>query len=276
MTQIVKIDPKVFAHLAESEASTGKQENYCACGKTPGRCSLGVKRQGPYLLYNCFSNGCPVKGGKVVMDATSVGEYVEAEKDNRPKIDFSDAKPRLPDYYKQWLRQYGIGRATCAKYGITYSKSHGRLVFPVRGLFGDVLAYTARDITKGAHLKWLHDRTLQDVCYTSSTNAVYCHRQSRIGIIVEDPISCVVAGQLTPTLALLGTNYKIKYKAIRDWIEFNNIEKIVVCLDRDAYDKCHTLSQFLLDKGVLAVTRLVDKDLKECTDKEIIELIKGN
>ena len=268
----MRIDANKFSHLQNQEQTYGKDVGYCACGKSPENCSLGVKRDGNTLLYNCFSNNCPVDGGRLTINV-EIDDVVETRVIERRKVEFNQTRNTFPETEDAYLHQFGIGKRTRHRYKIKYDDKWGRIVFPVFNTEGDVVAYTARSLNN--NIKWLHDRSLNGVCYLSRTSASLSVHGRKIGILLEDPISTVVAGQITPAIALLGTQYKSKLDAIKEWKRFNKIDCVYVCLDLDAWAKGVELALWLNRNGIKAVPKRIDRDIKWFSEKELVELIKG-
>lgn len=266
----MKLDVSRFTHLGSQEESSGQKEGYCPCGKSPDKCSLGVKRDGNYILYNCFAVSCSGFSGKIRVDTSSFEE--KAPQQDKRKIEFMDLSNKFPENESKWLEQFGIGKRTKHRYKIKWSNYWKRIVFPIYDETGYLLANTAR--SNSHPIKWLHDRRLGEICYTSKTSAAITTRHGKVGVIVEDPLSAIVAGNLTPSLALLGTQYKTKLNSIKEWVRFNKIECVYCCLDLDAWDKNIEFVKWLNINGVRAIPKRIDQDMKWMTDAEILEVVK--
>lgn len=268
----MKIDASVFSSLQNQEQSSGKEKNYCACGKSSDRCSLGVKRDGNTLLYNCFSSGCPVGGGRIIINVET-DEYIEKRVVEKRKVEFYNQINKFPKIEEEYLQEFGLGKRTRHRYKIKYDTRWKRIVFPIFNTSGEEVAYTARAMDNS--IKWLHDRSLNGICYISRTSAELSVGGYNVGMLVEDPISAIVGGQILPTIALLGTQYKSKLEAIKEWKRFNKIDCVYVCLDLDAWQKGVQLALWLNRNGIKAVPKRIDRDIKCFSEKEIVELIKG-
>lgn len=269
----MKIDASVFSSLQNQEQSSGREKNYCACGKSPDKCSLGVKRDGNTLLYNCFSPSCGLYGGGRVVINVDTQEFTERPLIEKRKVEFYNQINKLPTTEDEYLQQFGIGKRTRHRYKIKYDTRWKRIVFPVFNTSGEEVAYTARSLDNS--IKWLHDRSLNGICYISRTSAKLSLGGQQIGILLEDPISTVVAGQIAPAIALLGTQYKSKLDAIKEWKRFNQIDCVYVCLDLDAWKKGVELALWLNRNGIKAVPKRIDRDIKWFSEKELVTLIKG-
>jgi hypothetical protein len=262
-----------FAQLSDGETSTGKREGVCWCGKSPNRCDLGVKGAEGGLLYNCFSNGCGLGGGRVTARGVHTNKRVPAkqESDNSP-ISLPDSFRRsLPRQAQEYLRQFNILPEVYSKYDIGWDGTRKRIVFPLTGSTGLVESWTARSPT-GGFPKWLfpkgHDGSLIFPC-----------GKGNVGILVEDILSAIRLQSLLDELseefnviALMGTSINNE-KLLR--LRSTGIKEAFVLLDGDATATASKLS-FVLTKGGIVgqYIRLVgEKDIKEYTERELHELL---
>lgn len=266
-------DVNRLKNLANNVQYSGQELNYCPCGKPVNRCSLGIKRENNVVMYNCFSSGCPIGSGRLLInvDEEAFHEHIPPKKSG---VQFVQLTHKIPKPELEYLAQFNIGKRTIHKYGIEYDTKYRRIVFPIRNLDGDTIANTARALHN--NIKWLHDGGLNGICYYSNTSASLQLAGEKVGVIVEDPLSAIVTGQVTPCLALLGTKYKSKLEAIKEWKRFNKIDLVMVCLDLDAWKYGVEFASWLNRHGVKAIPKRIDRDMKWCSDKEIVEIIKGD
>ena len=262
-----------YSYLREGESTTGQQSNFCPCGKPSERCSLGVTKRNGVILYNCLSLSCSVGGGRVPATA-SRETSTDADRPNHgntpPVRQFDVISRSLPDSAKEWLKQFNIGKATITRYGIGFHPASGRIVFPCLTPKGEHVQNTARQHSKYHPAKWLHEKGgMKDYIYTSRTAT----QANGVGIVVEDPISAIRSGSIAPTAALMGTKLSEKLPMLKEWVHLNNITKINLCLDADAYCQAGKIGVWLSKHLVPTEVKRIDKDVKWMTDAEIRELL---
>lgn len=111
---------------------------------------------------------------------------------------------------------------------------------------------------------------MSDYVYTSRTAAEFNSK----GIVVEDPISAIRGGSIAPTAALMGTKLSKKLPMLKEWVELNKINKLILCLDADAYGQAGKIGVWLSKNLVPTEVKRIDKDIKCFTDEELVELLR--
>lgn len=258
-----------YDYLPEGQSVFSKT---CYCGKPQGRCSLGVKRKGGVLLFNCFSVSCPLGSGRASSDAFYWSEAMTTPEE--PK-ELTNELPEgfvrdLPEIALEWLSGYGITQEEAEGYDIGYWATQDRVLIPIY-MQGRLVSWQARSLT-GAQPKWLTPKG-------GTGDAVFCSQAARgaVGVLVEDTISCIRVGKLYPAIASLGTHVSAeKSRNIYDWYREKELDKLVILLDDDAYGKAMTKILPALSRHNMRVKVVkggLGKDPKAMTEEELKGLI---
>lgn len=259
-----------YSGLLENEQVFGRA---CYCGKTGGRCSLGVKKEKGVLLYNCFSAGCELGRGRATLDAFEWTKQVDlppVEKELTHELPEGFIR-YLPQDAVDWLEMFGITEEEQELYDIGYWPEQDRVVVPIYTQ-GKVVSWQARSLT-GAIPKWLTPKGgTGDSIFTSQGCS------GRIGVLVEDTISCIRVGRLFPCVAALGTHITAaKSRNISNWYREKKLDKLIILLDDDAYKKAMGKVLPALNRHSMRIKVIkagLGKDPKAMTDNELKELIK--
>ena len=259
-----------FSFLQDGDKSGGKEEGLCACGRVDS-CTLGVKRDGRYLLYNCFRPTCNAGKGRVLAKKSINSKPVKQETTDITIQLPSGYIPKLPKDVEQWLLDKSCGVITpdvARTYKFGYDAETKRIVMPVYN-GGTLATYCARDYTGNHPVKILTPKgAKKDALFFSGPPA-------EVNVIVEDVLSAIRLEQYgIPSVAILGTTPPLeRLWKVYEWSKGN---KVVVMLDDDAKDKALKLYKTLLKIGCIAKICLTQKgkDPKLLTNEELDYLFK--
>ena len=229
------------------------------CPFCMNRKTFEVTNQDGVLLWNCFHASCDAKGGsgdkyskEDIESFMLQDKKLHNHKFIMPKtfVNFA-VHPKARAY----LHTYGIGNTSAR---VMYDVKQERVVFLVENN-GEVVSATGRAYGN-FQPKWFK-YSKSDVPFITGNN-------TEIAIIVEDCVSaCVVEVKCGFTgIALMGTSLQ------ESFIEHitNSASNVVICLDRDATDKCFDIKKKLESK-VNCYIWMLDEDLKHFNDKKIRE-----
>ncbi len=187
---------------------------------------------------------------------------------------------RLPDDYvsiyeateqaQAWLLKYGISLELAYEYQIGYSLKMDRVILPCFSDDGKVLLHVQARALDGRKPKYLNQSSpISSVLYWSQGQV-----QGDYITIVEDILSCIKVGQVSPAVCLLGTNItaikaaKIaaRYDAVLIWTD-----------DDDAGERCRDQAKKQLElQGVQMIHNMCTTcDPKCCTYADIQEMLNG-
>ena len=229
------------------------------CPFCMNRKTFEVTNQDGVLLWNCFHASCDAKGGSGdKYSKEDIENFISQEKQLHnhkfimPKtfVNFA-VHPKARAY----LNTYGIENTSAR---VMYDVKQERVVFLIENN-GEVVSATGRAY---GHFqpKWFK-YSKSDVPFTTGNNR-------EIAIITEDCVSacCVEVKCGFTGIALMGTSLQ------ESFIEHvsNSASNIVICLDRDATDKCFNIKKKLESK-VNCFIWMLDEDLKYFEDSKMKE-----
>jgi len=229
------------------------------CPFCMNRKTFEVTNQDGVLLWNCFHASCDAKGGSGdKYSKEDIENFISQEKQLHnhkfimPKtfVNFA-VHPKARAY----LNTYGIENTSAR---VMYDVKQERVVFLIENN-GEVVSATGRAY---GHFqpKWFK-YSKSDVPFTTGNN-------TEIAIITEDCVSacCVEVKCGFTGIALMGTSLQ------ESFIEHvsNSASNVVICLDRDATDKCFNIKKKLESK-VNCFIWMLDEDLKYFEDSKMKE-----
>jgi len=229
------------------------------CPFCMNRNTFDVTNKDGVILWNCFHASCEAKGGSGdKFSKEDVERFVSQEKQLHnhkfimPKtfVNFAvNTKARA------FLDTYGITNTNAR---VMYDVKQERVVFLVENQ-GEVVSATGRAYGN-FQPKWFK--------YSKSEVPFITGNNREIAIIVEDCVSaCAIEVKCGFTgIALMGTSLQ------ESFIEHitNSASNVVICLDRDATDKCFDMKNKLESK-VNAYIWMIDEDLKSFSDDKMKE-----
>jgi len=247
---------------------------YIDCPKCFKKNKMGVTRSILGYVFNCFSSSCRYRGREQVTlsresISTTIGQIL-----NRKAIQDTSRGFKLPDYLiKGFASEDGIRMGL--KYNIlklysqgyyetSYDPKLNRQVFFHKDTLGNIVGAMGRALRFRAKPKaYIYPNSIKTpwVCGTNTQTAV----------IVEDILSAINVANIELTgIALSGTTLHSDYL-----FQFEKYTTIIICLDKDASIKAIELKKTLdlICKHVIIV--LIEKDIKDMSVDEIINLFKG-
>jgi len=211
------------------------------------------------LLWNCFHASCDAKGGSGGKVSTEDIENFISQENKETNPNFIMPKSFITyavhPKARAYLDTYGITNTNAR---VMYDVKQERVVFLVENQ-GEVVSATGRAYGDFKP-KWFK-YSKSDVPFITGNNM-------DIAVIVEDCVSaCAVEVRCGFTgIALMGTSLQ------ESFIEHitNSAKNIVICLDRDATDKCFSIKSKLESK-VNSYIWMLDEDLKYFDDAKMKE-----
>jgi hypothetical protein len=289
-----------FGDLASGDSTTGRAAGVCYCGKAPSSCSLGVRRDGRRLLFNCFSGNCDLKGGAVL-----AGSAVGGDKHARDGGAYAGAaagvalaNPELPSGFvrclpgdaAEWLDGVGVGAAAQAVADVGYAG--GRVVFPLfepKQRAGRIVGWAGRLVGRGTGPKWLYNKGLEasyvyfagKIVSEEHPGGAAVHHpaaattEAAAGkrlVLVEDIPSALRLSYHCDAVAILGTELtEGKLQSVLDIIADGAYSTVYIALDADAFKKALQASLKLGRRGVKTKIIQSDQDPKYWSDEEVKE-----
>lgn len=257
------------------EIPRNKQENglkcpFCTGGKHGERSLSVFHRHDGVCLYICHRASCGASGRVLLNGTVSSGEEKDASPSFIPRP-FNE-ETRTPSAQERELLHglYGLTQREINWYGITVAKNTEDLVVPICGSSGQKRGHTTKIFGKPRDLpirpKNLNYKVLDEPWlgwfWTEAS------KPERI-VVVEDVFSAMRVARHYFGIALLGTNMSRD-----DLFEIlKGSDNIVLALDRDATTKAleyQAKYKFIAPQMQVAI---LEKDLKSCTDLEILEKV---
>lgn len=229
------------------------------CPFCMNRKTFEVTNQDGVLLWNCFHANCSAKGGSGdKFSKDDVEKFMSQEKqlhNHKFIMPKSFVNFAVHPKSRAYLDTYGITNTNAR---VMYDVKQERVVFLVENQ-GEVVSAVGRAY---GHFqpKWFK--------YSRSEVPFIVGSNKDVAVIVEDCVSaCAIEVKCGFTgIALMGTSLQ------ESFIEHitNSASNIVVCLDRDATDKCFDIKS-KLDPKVNCYIWMIDEDLKYFKDEKIKE-----
>lgn len=179
----------------------------------------------------------------------------------------------IPPNKMLWLLKAGVGYELARKYGIGYSARSNRVILPVYQ-DNELIAFTARAVD-GEKPKYIarHKHGYNSAIFSSDPSTILPHRYGSLGVvvIVEDYLSCVRVGRITPTVAFLGTSNKADALLPK----LGSDTKAVIWMDPDKAGRNgrNNLARSLSLFGIEPILLNSKRDPKFYSNREIRELI---
>lgn len=227
------------------------------CPFCMNRKTFEVTNQDGVLLWNCFHANCSAKGGSGdKFSKDDVEKFMSQEKqlhNHKFIMPKSFVNFAVHPKSRAYLDTYGITNTNAR---VMYDVKQERVVFLVENQ-GEVVSAVGRAY---GHFqpKWFK--------YSRSEVPFIVGSNKDVAVIVEDCVSaCAIEVKCGFTgIALMGTSLQ------ESFIEHitNSASNVVVCLDRDATDKCFDIKS-KLDPKVNCYIWMIDEDLKYFKDEKI-------
>lgn len=270
------------------------------CPKCRGYKTLSISNNNNKIIYNCYRVNCTNRGIlgdlsqnssiKTIIDKLRNSIYensVNGYKFEDSRYCINRVLPtliNLPQNAVEYLHNINpdiLPQANKVGIMILYDPNNKRIVFGPQkdNLEEQNYIFIGRSIDN-LHIKWWryprHPRT-------DSFKGLWYHPEkpdSSTIVIVEDAISaCLLTKYNVIGLALLGTNMPeaVRFELFTYCNQFRQIKNIMIALDQDASTKginiAHSLTG-LTPTDTRVYTKLLTKDIKNCTATEIEEILK--
>jgi len=236
----------------------------CAAqGKDRNGNNLGVYSDGSCYCFSCGYTKSS-KGIERLKEATQKGDTILASPIYLP----GDSTLELPGLARDYLRNYSLTEEDINVNRIMWSEQYQRVIFPYfdgGGLLGWQGRYLGSNSGKG---KWFSQGDLKDILHICETART--HHDQRSIVLVEDIISAIRVGHTNPAAPLFGSHLSTK-TALR----YNKLyDNIILWLDKDKELYSIKVAQQLRAMGIPCRSVITDKDPKEYSDTEIVDILK--
>lgn len=265
---------EMASKMATQEQLGGLECPSCLGGDSKEK-SLSLRRDVTRTYYKCHRASCNIQGS-----VNMSGIDVSPPPQKRPsKVEYTEKLEALPTYIKQLLLdRYGLKDLDTfgLRWAPLWDKGQGRVAIPLWDRWRNRIGWSFRSLNKNIKPKSvIMMSNSENVCMTW-----YMYKGGRINhaydlkaplVVVEDPFSAMRASYFAHAVALLGTHMSdVKIAEVQK----AKPSDCIIALDADATQKAAGLCQKL--SGVLdsVSMRELKKDLKDCTDKEILEVLK--
>jgi hypothetical protein len=176
-----------------------------------------------YFCFRCDEQSFIGKGQQTLAELARIKELNEQAKVTVPIRLPKDFSEEIPLVGRLWLYKAGITESVWKEYGFGWSEEWQRVVMPI---YEDnkLIWFQARAVLHGQKPKYLNptgDR--ESLVFFSKTRSDL--RNDTI-TVVEDILSAIRVGTITPTASLLGTkittaqaNRLAKFRHVRTWLD---------------------------------------------------------
>lgn len=244
-------------------------------GGERGDKSFSLRRDVTRTYYKCHRASCGIQGS--VNMAGIVSEAPPKKK--HISTDFTDKLEAIPNSVKQLLLdRYGLKDLDTfgLRWAPLWDKGKGRVAIPLWDRWRNRSGWAFRSLEKDVKPKSIIMMSSSEnpcltwyLCKKERSNHAY--DLNKPILVVEDPFSAMRASYFVHAVALLGTNMSdVKIADIKK----AKPSECVIALDEDATQKAALLCQKLSGIFDSVSMRHLKKDLKDCTDEEIQEVLK--
>jgi hypothetical protein len=196
---------------------------FCEGGKQHEH-SLSCKRAEAGVLYSCKRAKCGKSG---LVGGTA--PYLSAKQLAGKIRSYLGALTELPhEIYLDKFEPFSISYETCTVEGIKYAPELNRIYFPVYDHRHYQIGEVLRVVDPGVKPKVLTNKFSIDVPFC---HVPLCSNVGSRVVLVEDMVSAIRVSEVTPAIALLGTN--IADDTVEQFRSIG-IKKITLMLDGDA------------------------------------------
>lgn len=224
-------------------------------GKDRGHNNLAIYDDGSYYCFSC--GYCKASSG--LSKITQV-QQVPRKPLSLPR----DVTTTLSRDAEEFLGKYDITLTDISNNTILWSPWYERVIFPVLGAKGDLLAWQGRYLgTKENQAKWYSQGDLKSICH------VLGNSKARVLVLTEDIISAIKVAHIpqVKTMPIFGSHIStqrlLQIKQLCD--------TICVWLDKDKEKESLKFAKTAREFGIPAVSIITDKDPKDYTNDEIKE-----
>jgi hypothetical protein len=177
-----------------------------------------------------------------------------------------DCTDRIPDVGREFLARYSIGEYDLALNNILWSEKYQRLVFPII-VEGELLAWQGRYLgTEPKKAKWFTQGEIDKITY------ILGNPYMEDLILVEDILSAIKISTTGIHRAMPIFGSHISAKRLLTIKRFCGME-ITIWLDRDKAKEAVGFAYLARNLGLKARTVITEKDPKEYSKQEIIEIL---
>lgn len=236
----------------------------CEGGSSQEKNTLSItKHEDGSVVWQCFRNSCPEKGGTNTDGRVSKVDIVEPAK---PKKKFDGTTKALTDFHLARIKKlWGIDDPPHWYFTPDYG---GRIAMSVRGPKYNHRGWVLRDIRGAARVKAL--TYIED--NEESLSWYKTQDPSAPTVLVEDIPSAVRASRYTNAVALLGTAVGMdKALEIADYTR----GPVVIALDQDATAKSFEYAQRYKLLWREPRVLLLERDLKDMEEEELCLMLQN-
>lgn len=245
----------VGGSLGLHEQLSGQECPFCNSGEP----SFSITREATGIVYKCHRNKCGISG--FVRTAGSSDSRPAVEGKSKVGAWLRTATP-LMETHKDWLYDWWkLEDRHIRKGGIEFCLANQRLMLPI---------YSGDGSMVGASFRTMRDNSPKSIICMTDIEALcmsfYKNGDSKVGIIVEDQASALRASMYCNSVALLGVHMDA-LRAVQ--IARQGWERVIFCLDKDAFSKNIELAQKWGSMMKKYVTVCPPKDLKDMTELDL-------
>ena len=202
-----------------------KTRSNCECGDGN---TLVINHNTKYFSCHCFRCGLQEfedKGTQTLAEIAEMNKLNERARNTKLKLELPhDYTEDIPLLGRLWLYKAGIGERLWKKYRIGYSEHLKRVILPVYDRAGKLQWYQCRAVHKSQKPKYIQPSYGRETVLFSSQR-ISTQTKERV-VIVEDILSAIRVGEVSPTISILGTklttsqaNTITTYKSVDIWLD---------------------------------------------------------
>lgn len=220
-------------------------------------------------IYNdgsewCFGCGTP--------KSAKISPYVTESRDDNAEVDIRlphDASHDYNDPGLSWLLKYELTIPELIKHNVYWSQIKQQVLFAFYESEGVLGAYQARNFSPGSKSKNYNKGDLSTILPIYHHND---HSQSKVLVLVEDPVSAIKISRYSDAMPCLGSSLPTS--------KINALARLygafLVWLDGNMYHNAQKIAMKFELLGSDATVVYTPNDPKDYSDKEIKHLTQGN
>ena len=247
-----------MSHFIKNTACPKCQEE----GRDRSGNNLGNFADGSVYCWSC-GYWQPGNGIAKIKQETQEGDSVSTRTVALPR----DSGFELPGLARSYLQDFALTQDDIIVNRIMWSEEWQRVIFPYFA-HDQLIGWQGRYLGKENKAKWYSQGVLRDLMHV-------CGYAPPAGnprpiVLTEDVISAIRVGHVTQASPLFGSH--ISTQAAMRYHKF--FDSVIIWLDKDKQIDSIKFTARLNNLGITTRNIITDKDPKEYTDTEIVDILK--
>ena len=203
----------------------------CDCGSGKSRIVNHSPQGYSYFCFRCDAQEFVGKGKQTLAELARITALNDAAENIHLKIELPhDMSYEIPLEGRLWLYSAGVTESLWSSYKFGWSDYLQRVIMPVYNKEGTLIWFQARAVHEGQSPKYLNPQgDRNSLVFWSNRKSLSESAQNQTLVVVEDILSAIRVGEVTPTASLLGTKVSTaqasllaNYTHVTTWLDSDN------------------------------------------------------